>query len=208
MAAGATAGLSAISSPLFSKPSANNEVFRNADEWFKKVKGSHKAVFDATEPHDGYPFIWPWVFYNTNNESGTPDNDMTAVVVLRHNAMPFALEDSVWKTYKLGEFFGIKDYTKSPALRNPYYEPKNGDYPAPGIDGIKRLQERGVMFCVCNMAITVYGGLIAQKHEQDPAKVRKDLLDAVLPGVQVAPSGVWALGRAQENGCAYIYAGG
>ena len=32
--------------------------------------------------------------------------------------------------------------------------------------------------------------------------------DQLLPGVQIVPSGVWAIGRAQENGCAYCYAGG
>jgi intracellular sulfur oxidation DsrE/DsrF family protein len=30
----------------------------------------------------------------------------------------------------------------------------------------------------------------------------------LLPGVQVVPSGVWAVGRAQEKGCGYCYAGG
>ena len=208
-AAGATAGLSAIPASLFAAQSSNYEVHRDADQWFKGVKGSHKVVFDATEPHDGYPFIWPWVFLNTNNQSGTADNDMTAVVVLRHNAMPFALADNVWKKYKLGEVFKIKDNnTGDYALRNPYYTPSGKDFPAPGIDGLKDLQARGTMFCVCEMAITVYGGMIAQGMELDPAQVISDLKAAVLPGIQVAPSGVWALGRAQENGCAYVYAGG
>jgi intracellular sulfur oxidation DsrE/DsrF family protein len=30
---------------------------------------------------------------------------------------------------------------------------------------------------------------------------------AVLPGVKVVPSGVWAVGRAQEHGCQYIFVG-
>jgi len=28
-----------------------------------------------------------------------------------------------------------------------------------------------------------------------------------LPGIQPVPSGVWAIGRAQEHGCAYCFAG-
>jgi intracellular sulfur oxidation DsrE/DsrF family protein len=39
------------------------------------------------------------------------------------------------------------------------------------------------------------------------ADVLKEWTANVLPGVQIVPSGVWALGRAQEHGCGYIYAG-
>jgi intracellular sulfur oxidation DsrE/DsrF family protein len=34
------------------------------------------------------------------------------------------------------------------------------------------------------------------------------MVSGVLPGIQVVPSGVWALGRAQEHDCAYVFAGG
>jgi intracellular sulfur oxidation DsrE/DsrF family protein len=37
--------------------------------------------------------------------------------------------------------------------------------------------------------------------------VKKDWMSGLLPGIQPVPSGVWALGRAQENGCGYIFAG-
>jgi intracellular sulfur oxidation DsrE/DsrF family protein len=37
--------------------------------------------------------------------------------------------------------------------------------------------------------------------------VKKDWESGLLPGVTVVPSGVWALGRAQENKCAYCFAG-
>ena len=77
----------------------------------------------------------------------------------------------------------------------------------PGIDGVKRLQERGALFCVCNLALSVYSGLIAKKFGLDPEETRKEWLDGVLPDIQIVPSGVWALGRAQENGCQYIFAG-
>jgi intracellular sulfur oxidation DsrE/DsrF family protein len=29
----------------------------------------------------------------------------------------------------------------------------------------------------------------------------------LLPGIQIVPSGVWAVGRAQEHGCQYCFAG-
>ena len=100
------------------------------------------------------------------------------------------------------------DFGAEQGKRNPYYEPKEGDYPMPGIDGIKRMQERGALFCVCDLAIAVYSGFAAKSMNLDPETVRKEWLAGILPGVQIVPSGVWALGRAQELGCGYIYAGG
>ena len=46
-----------------------------------------------------------------------------------------------------------------------------------------------------------------KKKEDDAAAVKKEWLGAVLPNIQVVPSGVWALGRAQEHGCTYCFAG-
>src|SRR5260221_519337 len=33
----------------------------------------------------------------------------------------------------------------------------------------------------------------------------KEWLSGLLPGIQPVPSGVWAVGRAQEHGCAYCF---
>ncbi|HLT81766.1 MAG TPA: twin-arginine translocation signal domain-containing protein [Cyclobacteriaceae bacterium] len=207
--AGTAAGLTTLSAPLISRASIVTGTSGEADAWFKKAKGAHRIVYDAPEPHNGWAFIWSWVFYVTSNNSGTPDSDMTAMVVLRHNAIPFALKDSLWEKYKLGEMFGVTDNTtKAPALRNPYYDPREGDFPFPGIDGMKRLQERGAMFCICDMALTVYSQVAAQPRGLNPEEVKKDWVSGLQPGVQVVPSGVWAIGRAQEHGFAYCYAGG
>tara|TARA_R110000765_G_scaffold418553_1_gene522099 strand:+ start:1918 stop:2154 length:237 start_codon:yes stop_codon:yes gene_type:complete len=78
------------------------------------------------------------------------------MTVLRHDAIPFALNSTLWEKYNLGGVFGITDNaTKEPALRNPYDEPQDGDFPMPVIQGIKDMQQRGALFCVCNLAISV-----------------------------------------------------
>ncbi len=69
------------------------------------------------------------------------------------------------------------------------------------------MQERGALFCVCNLAIGVYSGVVANKMSLDPKDVYEDMIEGILPEIQLVPSGVWALGRAQENGCGYIFAG-
>jgi intracellular sulfur oxidation DsrE/DsrF family protein len=148
----------------------------------------------------------------TNAMTGTPENNCNEVIVLRHEAIPFAMEDRLWAKYKFGEAFKITDpVTKEPSIRNMFWKPKPGDFSVPGIGnvqiGINELQESGAMFCACNMAITVYSNVFAQNMNMDAAEVTKDFLSGILPGIQVVPSGVWAVGRAQEHGCNYCFVG-
>jgi intracellular sulfur oxidation DsrE/DsrF family protein len=208
LAFGATTLLASMPGIINASPGLSGDV-SDAEEWFKKVKGKHRIVYDAPEPHDGFPIIWSWVFYKTNNQTGTLDNDLTAMVVLRHNAIPFAMEDQLWPKYKLGERFKINDpATGAAAIANPFYVPSNPMWTSLGIDGIKKLQERGAMLCVCDMALTVMSMMAAKDMNAKPEEVKADWVKGLLPGIQVVPSGVWAIARAQQKGCAYCYAGG
>lgn len=207
VAAGA-AGLSLFSNTLLAATPPSSEGVDDAEAWFKKVKGKHKIVYDAPEPHDGFPIIWSWVFYKTNNQTGTPDNELTAMVVLRHSAIPIAMEDKLWAKYKFGEAFKINDpNTATAAVKNPFWIPEAKFWVDFGIDGIKNLQARGVMFCVCDMALTVNSMMTAKAMNLNPDEVKKEWVSGLLPGIQLVPSGVWAIGRAQEKGCAYCFAG-
>lgn len=209
MALGATAStLSVLANPIYAKTEALSiKTMSDADQWFKKIKGSHRIVYDGSTPHGGFPIIWNWAFYLTNNETGTSDDDMTAMTVLRHTGLALALSDRIWEKYPIGKVFGVNDKEGNPYVRNPYYEPKEGDFPLPGIDGTKRMQERGAMFCACDLATKVYSNAVAGQMGLDPTEVYNDWVSGVLPGIQLVPSGVWALGRAQEHGCGYIFAG-
>lgn len=182
------------------------------EEMFKKINGKHRVVFDATQPHEIMPFAWPRVFLMTNEMTGTQSKDCSVVVVLRHAAIGYAFEDRLWSTYNMGELFKANDpETGKPATRNPFWKPGPGAFKVPGIGevliGINQLQESGVMFCVCEAAMTVYSAVAADGMKKDAKEVRKDWVSGLLPGIQPVPSGVWALGRAQEKQCAYIFAG-
>ena len=176
--------------------------------WFKKIKGEHRVAYDGSQPHNTLPIVWNWAFLESNNSLGVKDSNMTAMTVLRHAGIVFAFNSSVWEKFKLGELVAFNDnQTGKPSLRNTVYEPMKGDMPLPPIQGIKDLQNRGSMFCVCDLATKVYSNAVATKMNLDPKAVYEEWVSAVLPGIQVVPSGVWALGLAQENGCGYIYAG-
>ena len=215
IAAGAAAlGLTAIASPLNieAAPLAPASDSSALEAWFNKLNGKHRMVFDATQPHEIFPFAWPKVFLMTNEQTGSPKGEVNALVVLRHSAIAYAFEDALWAKYKFGEVFSANDpLTKAPAVRNPFWKPKTGDFIVPGIGnvqiGINELQEAGVMFCVCETAMTVYSTVVGGQIKKDPAEVRKEWVAGLLPGIQPVPSGVWALGRAQERGCGYCFTG-
>ncbi|SRR5258706_5085361 len=211
--AGATTlGLASLFQPFQANADIPGFAPDDADEWFKKVKGKkHSIVFDVIQPNDVFPFAWPRVFLMTNEKTGTPANDCGVVVVLRHSAIGYALEDKLWSKYNLGEFLKADDpETKKPSMRNPFWKPKPGAFKVPGIGevqiGINELQSNGVMFCCCNAALTVYSAIAADAMKMKAEDVYKEWTSGVLPGIQVVPSGVWAVGRAQENGCKYCFA--
>jgi intracellular sulfur oxidation DsrE/DsrF family protein len=214
-----TAGAAAIGAASLSPFTAgakkiNNEFFpgEDPDDWIKKIPGKHKIVFDVPEPHGIFPFAWPRVFMMTNEMSGAAMKDVGVIVVLRHSSIPYAMQDQLWAKYNFGDVFKIDDPVKkvSSATRNPLWQPKPGDYSVPGIGnvaiGINELQQNGVQFCVCDMAIMVNSAVIASKMNMDAETVKKDFIAGLLPGIHRVPSGVWALGRAQEQGFGYIYA--
>jgi hypothetical protein len=90
------------------------------------------------------------------------------------------MEDRLWSKYNFGETFKADDpKTKKPSTRNPFWKPKQGDFNIPGVGvvpiGINELQDSGVLFCVCDMALTVYSGVVAQSLNLDPKEVKKRL---------------------------------
>ena len=213
IAAGAAAlGFLSLPKTITAAPSLLEQQTSDADKWFDQIKGKHRIVFDATHPHETFPFAWPKVFLLTNQATGTPLKDNSVVVVLRHNAIPYAFNDNMWSKYKLGDVFKIDDpKSKISSLRNPFSNPQHDDFVVPGLGpvaiGVNDLQKDGVMFCVCDMAMTVYSAVVAGQRNEQASDVKKDWVANLLPGIMQVPSGVWAVGRAQEHGCKYCFVG-
>ena len=182
------------------------------DAWFNQVKGKHRIVYDTTAPHEIFPFAWSRVFLVTNEATGTPAKDCSVVNVLRHFAIVFAFDHSIWEKYKLGEAFKFDDpKTNMPAKRNIFWKPAAGDFKLPAFGevkiGINELQADGVMFCVCGAAMSILTAKMAGQMNLKAEDVLNEWKAALLPDIQVVPSGVWAVGRAQEHGCKYCFVG-
>jgi len=185
-------------------PGANPEF----EAWLNKMTGKHKMILDVPEPNGGFAFAWARVFLNTTNETyGTTDADNTVVIVLRHAGIPFAMGSAMWAKYKFGQVFKIDDpATKGPAIRHPLIGLKPGDAPIPGM-GTDELLAKGVLMGVCNVALTFYSMNMAKEIGTPAETIKKDWVANLLPGIQVVPSGVIAVNRSQEKGCAYCFAG-
>lgn len=175
--------------------------------WLDSIPGKQRVLLDMREPNGGMAFAWAWVWLLTAPQAyGGPESDVGTVVVLRHNGIPIALEDSAWKKYKLGEYFKIDDpETGKPAVRNPYYltmsEPFLADM------AMQKLIDRGVRVVACDMAIHFYSGELAKQMGMKHEDVKADWNAAVLPGIAHAPSGIVACQGSVARGCTYLFAG-
>ena len=203
LAAGAAAiglGSSVPSSLSAESPTPSADAALNA--WLGKITGKHRAVFDVPEPNSGFGAIWPRIWMNTM-QSTYPGESTQGVVILRHGGIPLGMNDALWAKYHLGEMFGIKD-GDTPATKNIYASITN--LPLPGL-GISELLKSGVLVGLCDVALTVYSAGAAQKMNMTADAVKKEWIAGLLPGIQIGPSGVFGVARAQELGAVYIFAG-
>ncbi len=213
IATGAAAMGIATLSPLqqiHASPTSHIADPDDPEEVFKSLNGKHRIVFDVVSPVWMMPFAWPRVFLLTNMATGTPEKENNAVVILRHEAIPYAFEDRLWAKYHFADVFGVVNDQKQPVTKNVFWKPEK-PFTIPGFGevhiGINELQDSGVKFVVCNAAMTVMSAAVAGKMNMKADDVYNDWKSGLLPGVTPVPSGVWAVGRAQENKCAYCYAG-
>jgi intracellular sulfur oxidation DsrE/DsrF family protein len=178
------------------------------DDWLNAITGTYRQFFDAVSVNEGFPFSFAMTFMNTIGETyKVSDKDISAVVGLRHFSIPLAFNDSIWAKYKLGEMLKINDpVTKAPAVRNPYAYAKEGELLFPGM-AFEKIQARGAMFTVCNVALTVLSSVAAQNAGLPKDAAKQDWIANMFKGVNVVPSGVFAVNRAQKKGCTYCFAG-
>ena len=205
-AAAAALGLGAVL-PSATASAAADGPATDFTRWLDSIQGKQRVVLDMREPNGGMAMAWAWVFLFTAPQAyGLPEKDIGVAMVLRHNAIPIALNDAAWQKYKLGEFFAIQDpETNAPAVRNPFYSTMKDPF-LPDM-ALQKLIDRNVRVAACDMAIHFYSGLVAKQQGLPHEDVKKDWANAVLPGIVHAPSGLVACQGAVSRGCTYLYAG-
>jgi hypothetical protein len=177
-----------------------------SDAWLSRLTGKNRQVFDCTSPNDGWGAVFGLTFIDTTKSAlKVADKDVNAAIVYRHFAMPLMLNDAAWGKYKIGEMIGVKDpKTNAPATRNIFRD----NVPMhPGLTYEQAMAKNGLIMVACNMALTVLSSMAAPKAGVTPEAAKTEWTAALLPGVNLAPSGVYAVNRAQAVGCTYAFGG-
>jgi len=201
------AGVSAAE-PQSAADAAWKPARHSQDDWFDKIPGVHRFVFDSSSPEG---FGWALQFANnyfTANQAGygLKDADLAVVIVARHRATEFAYTDSIWAKYgkqlsEHSEFIDPK--TKEAPVINPYLATAEG-YPQQGrLDG---LLKKGVQLAVCASSTRGISGRIAAATGGKADEIFKEITASLIPNSHLVPAGVVAVNRAQEHGYSFIFA--
>ena len=169
-------------------------------DWPGTLKGRHKQLFDVYTINAGFPLGFV-------NNFLTPNESATAVMIFRHQGLPYALSSAIWAKYKVGETFKIIDpETKAPAVKNPWFEPKPGVLQNNDM-ALDRLLAKGTVMGACGVALRGQSGRLAGNAGVTAEEALKEFTANLIPGVTVLPSGTWGVNRAQEAGCTYCAGG-
>lgn len=211
---GATAvGATIAAAPPVVANVASNASWRPArhaqDDWFDKIPGQHRLVFDTTTA-DGMALALRFANnYFAANRSAydlKPD-DLAVVIVARHKSTSFCYSDALWKKYgkQFSQHAEFTDpNTKAPPTINVYAKvPEASDQASP----IDMLIKKGVQFAVCEMSTLGIASMIAQATGAKSDSIVKELTANLVGNARMVPAGIVAVSRAQERGYSFVSAG-
>jgi hypothetical protein len=178
--------------------------------WVNKLTGKHKAVFDVPEVESGYG-VWRATVWTNQYQSvlNVPVSELSPVVVLRHNGIVLAMQQSFWDKYGIGKAKNVTHpMTLQPTDRNPaLLSSKRGEIDATFDPmALDKFIGRGGVALACDLALQDCIELIKSKDGVTADVARQRAIAAMVPGVILQPSGVFAALRAQEAGCSYLRA--
>lgn len=176
--------------------------------WAKRIKGKHRAMFDVPEVEGGVGVLRSGIWQRQYNEVLKPKKGhMTAVMVIRHNAIHLAMNQDFWTTYNVGEEEKLKGDDGKPLKFNPVLPAPGADTPASFATLMLDKQiEGGAIVLACNLAYRSVVGLVQRKDKLTPAEARTKANSMLVPGVIMQPSGIFANVMAQQAGCVFVQA--
>ena len=178
--------------------------------WIARINGKNKAVMDVPEVDSGYGV---WRAGITKGQLAAalkiPASQVSMVLVLRHNGINLAMTQAYWDAFAVGkETKATHPADGKPITKNPALLDAKAGLP-PQFDGLSIPQfiAGGGIVLACNLALNL--DVVPKFQARDKsteAAAHKAAVAAVLPGVILQPSGVFAAVRAQQAGCAYVRA--
>jgi hypothetical protein len=177
--------------------------------WAEKLKGKHRAVFDMSEVESGLGVIRAafWTNQYSDVMKAAPA-DLSPILILRHNAVILAFQQSFWDKYNIGELKQVTNpMTDEPTKRNPVLMDERDGVPASLASmALHKQIARGAVVLACNLALRQYVDMIGRNERVSQEEAQKQAVEALVPGVILQPSGVFAAVRAQQAGAVYVKA--
>ena len=173
--------------------------------WLANLKAPHRQLFDSPSPGGGIPLVHMMNFMDTYNSAfKVPDRDVTVIGTFYGMTTFHGLNDAMWAKYDLATWLtGAGADPGKGASANPWRTAPTALGMSLPPAGIESLQKRGAKFIICNNALTILSGMVAQSKGQDPKAVYEDMKANILPGVELVPAMVIAIEQAQKAGISY-----
>ena len=200
-----TVGFVARPAPASARTESRPTTIEPSNNWLKGLKAKHRQFFDNPAPNGGVALVHVLNYYDTYNKAfSVKDADIKAVLTFYGATTFYGLNDSAWAKYRLGEFLETNDpATGKPATANPWRTAPTVLVITIPPASIESLQKRGATMILCNNALTIFSGLLAEKRGLDAKVVYEDLKANILPGVELIPGMVVAVEQAQRAGLSY-----
>jgi hypothetical protein len=178
--------------------------------WTQKLTGKYKAVFDVPELTGGSGVFRAALWRNHYRDmlQATPA-DLSPVLVIRHNAMPFIMSHEFWERYDVAKANKLRHpLTDKPTRRNIVNMTAEDDNMPPSFAAyaIDKQIAAGTIVLGCNMAFSAMTALVRKKDKLEAGPAREKALSMMLPGVLLQPNGIFGVTLAQQHGCAFVAA--
>jgi intracellular sulfur oxidation DsrE/DsrF family protein len=209
VATSTSASASSVQTP---SPSGWQPARQAEDDWLDKIPGNHRTILDAVSAQGvGDALHFASNIYETSASGYRLRNtDVAVVICLRHGATPFGFNDAMWAKYgslisQRAKFSDPKSH--GPAVVNVFNSTEYRGLLSNGAATFDALIAQGIHFAVCDHSTHGYAAGLAQKNGGSAETTYKELTSNLIGNSHMVPSGIVAVGHAQERGYAYAYCG-
>ncbi|MEO6834655.1 MAG: hypothetical protein ABI231_01935 [Candidatus Tumulicola sp.] len=188
-------------------PGGTHRVERRADfdaDAFAKAVGRDAQIRQLWEAVAFKPTTWNNVKNSMNGLQfgfGYPAGSVAMVFAAHGPSASYGYADHVWKNYRIGEYFDLKDGAGAPVTSNVYLARRAAIDPDADPDddagmyqdtSIEMLQQRGLIYLTCHTAVEEQARGIVKKGlapaGMTASDVADDILTHLIPGARVVPS--------------------
>lgn len=206
-------GLAALPEALAAAPLPSGTGTQGAawdTAWTRRLTGRVRTVFDVPEVESGYG-VWRATIWAAQYRQvlGMAESELSTALVLRHNAIVLAMQQSAWDRYGLAEVSkATHPVTSQPTKRNPALVGAEDGLEQPQASfALPEFIKRGGVALACDLALADVAAHIASVDKVSDAVAKERAVAGLLPGVILQPSGVFAVLHAQRDaGALYIRA--